>query len=432
MKKFLKQWGVFAAVFFVMLALNSMTGYIADDFGYDLNFATGKRLESLLEIPQSMYAHSTYMNGRVISHGIDQAFMILPKWVFNICNSLVFTLVIYLMYKIGAKKSCEGIFAAVIFMAMWFFCPAFGQVCLWQVGAVNYLWAVLFMLGFIYPYVKLFKGEELKWGIVSRVVFVVFSFFFGMYGEMASFVGMMGAVLLIVLKLAFDREKAGVFYFLPVISATGGFFALLSMPVEMGVKMQSGMTVYSLFKSFLSCTDMLSLFGEPLILVWTVMLSVAICRKSDVKSIILSVVFALLGIVSNYMLTIAAYYPERCLSVMTVTMICACSVIAEDCFFENKTLSVAFVAAFTVLFSFSFIGGVGDVLTTGYEYRMRENYIEEMKDRGESVIYLSPIEAKTKYSPYYKAVDLSEEAYMWPNLAMAMYYEVNGIEKIGN
>ena len=79
-------------IFTLMLVLNIMTPYICDDYAYNLNYLTREPLGSFVEIFESMYAHSYKMNGRLISHGLAQVFMLLPTIVFDIVNAAVFTL----------------------------------------------------------------------------------------------------------------------------------------------------------------------------------------------------------------------------------------------------------------------------------------------------------------------------------------------------
>ena len=89
----------------LMLALNRLTPYICDDFTYDLNFLTGEPLDSIFEIIPSMYAHSFSMNGRLISHGLAQVFMLLSPGVFDVVNTAVFVGTLWLMHWLSGSES---------------------------------------------------------------------------------------------------------------------------------------------------------------------------------------------------------------------------------------------------------------------------------------------------------------------------------------
>ena len=95
----------------------------------------------------------------------------MPKAVFNVCNSAVFLWTIFSAYEIcnvGKKRSV--LIFAVILMCFWNYVPVIGPVCLWQVGAINYLWAVAFCLFFLRPYLsRYFRPEGGRW-FASRQV----------------------------------------------------------------------------------------------------------------------------------------------------------------------------------------------------------------------------------------------------------------------
>ena len=95
---------VCTGIFGLMLTLNILTPYICDDFTYRINFLTKEPLGSFLEIFESMYAHSYKMNGRLISHGLAQVFMLLPPLVFDIVNAAVFAGTLLLAVRLGTGE----------------------------------------------------------------------------------------------------------------------------------------------------------------------------------------------------------------------------------------------------------------------------------------------------------------------------------------
>ena len=121
----LLSWG---GIFALMLALNILTPYICDDYTYRLNFATGEPLRSFGEIFESMYAHSFSMNGRLISHGLAQVFMLLSPGVFDVVNTAVFVGTLWLMHRLCGSKS--PLLLACSFCLLWLLMPVFGQVVL--------------------------------------------------------------------------------------------------------------------------------------------------------------------------------------------------------------------------------------------------------------------------------------------------------------
>ena len=176
-------------MFTLMLALNILTPYICDDYAYNLNFATREPLDSFGEIFASMYAHSYKMNGRLISHGLAQVFMLLPPLAFDIVNAAVFTGTLWLILRLSGGER-NGLLFAGLFCLFWLWMPVFGQVALWQVGALNYFWSLSALVLFIAPALLRFREDrdilKTKW---HHALFCVYGIFFGWYSEMASFVG---------------------------------------------------------------------------------------------------------------------------------------------------------------------------------------------------------------------------------------------------
>ena len=111
---------VSVGIFLWMLALNVLTPYLCDDYTYRLNFATAEPMESVLEILPSMYAHSFKMNGRLISHGLAQLFMLLPPLVFDLVNSAVFLFTLLLALRLCGGK-CRGGLLIGMFCLLWLF-----------------------------------------------------------------------------------------------------------------------------------------------------------------------------------------------------------------------------------------------------------------------------------------------------------------------
>ena len=81
--------------FLMMLVLNLLTPLIADDYAYSFIHGTYKRVHNLLDVIISQADHYMTWGGRSIAHSFAQTFLMLPKWVFSICNSGIYTLIIY-------------------------------------------------------------------------------------------------------------------------------------------------------------------------------------------------------------------------------------------------------------------------------------------------------------------------------------------------
>jgi hypothetical protein len=116
------------------------------------------RVSSFKDLYDSQVLHYFTWSGRFVSHTLAQLFLWTGKGVFNVCNALVFILLVAEIYWCSLKgiktlKTNVGVLCC-IFFALWSFTPGFSDVFLWLDGACNYLWTTVIMLGFILPYMR--------------------------------------------------------------------------------------------------------------------------------------------------------------------------------------------------------------------------------------------------------------------------------------
>ena len=261
------------AIFALMLVLNVLTPLICDDFTYNLNFLTKEPLGGFFEIFESMYAHSYKMNGRLISHGLAQVFMLLPTGVFDVVNAAVFTLTLWLLHRLCGSKSVLLLVSS--FCLLWMSLPVFGQVVLWQVGAINYFWSLTALLLFITPeLLRLREGRKLlkkKWHYAA---FCIYGFFFGWYNEIASFVGIVMVPCLILLGRWLNGDKLSIKRFAPPVFAVFGYLVMLSMPAQAANK-SGGLTMELLAERLSNCFTMLQTHCGFLLLLFALLASPA-------------------------------------------------------------------------------------------------------------------------------------------------------------
>lgn len=106
---------ILAAVFLVMLVFNWLTPLISDDYSYLLKFPTHEPVETFWDIVVSQYYHYMQWGGRTIAIGLNQIFLWLGKWVFNLANAAVFTFTVWLCAKLAAgQKSIPPAFLLVV------------------------------------------------------------------------------------------------------------------------------------------------------------------------------------------------------------------------------------------------------------------------------------------------------------------------------
>ena len=88
---------ILISIFLMMLLLNVLTPLISDDYSYALS-VDDTRLSGIMDVIKFQINHYLSWGGRTVAHTIAQVFLIMPKLVFNIFNSGIYTLLIYLIY----------------------------------------------------------------------------------------------------------------------------------------------------------------------------------------------------------------------------------------------------------------------------------------------------------------------------------------------
>ncbi len=412
-----------------MLILNCLTPLVADDYVYTVSFATKERLTSLSQIFPSMYVHSLRMNGRVISHGIGQIFMLMPGAVYDAANAGVFALLIYILARVagyGGKFSLR--LEAGIFAGVWCFVPNFGQVALWQIGSVNYLWGLTVGMLFLCPYIYRFLngGELIKnpWG---RAAFTLAALPAGMYIEGMSFVAIFLAACLLILSRLMDKRSLRTWLLAPLALAGMGYCALMLMPAESAAKMGS-FELMALIRGFLRCGAMfVKYFTLPSVL-YVALFITDIRRGTERRRLALSAVFVLGALAANFMLAAASYYEARCASPTAVLLVLADAALMADVRPGKDTLRRAAAIVLAVIFAVCLPVGVWGVAESYAQFRDREEEIFKAVERGETDLTLPVVKPRNAYSAFWGLLDLNTETRdTWPNQWMAKLYGVGSI-----
>lgn len=419
-------------IFLFILSLNMLTPYVADDFVYRLSFYGEKLpITHFTDLFPSLYQHSLSMNGRVVSHFFEQFFMLFPKVVFNLCNSLIFVALVYLLYRIinqGSRRQGRSLLLIGVFAALWQYLPVFGQVALWQVGSVNYLWGLFGATVFLTPYFCYYADRPALTRGWQRVLFCLAAVPFGMYIEVASFIGVLLAVLLLLCGRAVRGTSLRTWLWVPAGCAAVGYVLLMLMPAQVAAK-QSVLTLAVLMDHFATATAMLRTYALPLLVLWAVFAVLAYYARLPRERLVLSAVLVFGALAANYMLVVAKYYPDRCAAMTVVLLILAVGLlIAPLTDTAYAPIAVCYGGLLAVLCAFSMLTGVHDIWVCHVAVNAREQTVAECLERGERDLELKLLYPKTAYSAFYGVVDLNTETTeTWPNRQMAEYYGVDTI-----
>ncbi len=425
------RWSTAAVCFFIILVMlycNCRTALVADDFTYLFRFDDHSRVDSILDIIPSMAAHRQLMNGRLAAHGLVQLFLMLPKTVFNIVNSLVFMAVIWLMYSIARHSGKRNtLLLLTLFGALWVLQLDFGQVFLWLDGSLNYLWSGALSLVFLLPYIRKFRqGRELTpWQTLG---FTLFSFIVGGYSENSAVAVVFMALLLLVLSRVMDGGRLRLWCFLSLAAALLGFMLMLTAPAELANK-SSDFSFAVLWANFLETLRVWLLYW-PALLAFALLYAAAVLEKLPVKLRALSLVFFGGSLAGHFVLTFALYCAFRSTYISLILLLSACGILFAP-LFERRRARLCLCALSAVCLVFTLYWGyrgVSDIRRTYYESSFNEEIIMQCVANGERVANIYRFYPYTQYSAMsgLNYIDV-ENPDSWPNCYMAKYY---GVDKV--
>lgn len=422
-------------IFFLMLYCNYHTALIVDDFTYQYSFATGERISSLAEIFPSMASHSRTMNGRLVSHFLVQAMLLIPKWAFNFINSILFCILVLQICRIACpKSSLESLgLVPVVFSCLFIFTLSFGQVYLWLDGSVNYSWSVLFLQLYLSPYIKLFYNAEPKCllcrdnlaGVFCRIMFVLFSLLVGAYGENSAIAAIMISFLLMGYRLVIEKGKISAWYFVSFAAACAGFLFMATRPAETSGKL-GGFDFQSLFTGFKAATKVYLNFWI-LLIAYCFLFYIIFKKDKWSKALILSLVFFVASVATNYVMMFARWYAGRSALCSLIMLITANAILFPKYASGKKKAVTAVSAAITVLLIPFLIIGIKDI-TESYDAVIASySEIEDAAKAGLSSAEVKIGQSKTKYSAITGLGYITTDSSDWRNLNLAEEYGIASV-----
>jgi hypothetical protein len=155
----------------------------------------------------------------------------MPKAVFNVCNSLCFVYLVWMLYchATGGRKKDKPLLYALLALLVFLFAPLFGQTCLWETGSCNYLWTTSIVLTFLLPYrLQLEENPPAKkknfW-----IWFLLLGIIAGWTNENTGG-ALILMVLLILLQLRRNHQKISIWMFSGLMGSILGYAMLILAP----------------------------------------------------------------------------------------------------------------------------------------------------------------------------------------------------------
>lgn len=411
-------------IFFLFLILNILTPIIADDFGYALNLDKN-HLRGIKDIINFQIVHYSTWGGRSVAHTIAQFFLMLPKWIFNIGNSLCFTYLVYLIYRISKNsKKGNSLMILFIFLILYFIVPVFGQNTLWLTGAANYLWTTTIILFLINIFINNSKIE-------NNFYFSCFIFLLGIIAgwtnENTAF-GLIVILSLLTLKDKIKDKKVFSWKIAGIIGSIIGFTIMILAPgnyIRSDGYVENISFVEKLIGRFINCTTGIFKYLLPLICILIILLIIYKYKKKNIN--INAIIFLIGSFFTVYPMVLSPTFPERSWFGIIIFLLIGILILFNDLDFSKKSIKYFKIITPIVLllFSIDYCILIKDVNSLNKTWKERVTYIT--KHKKDSEILLSVYETKNRKNPLYGQLDISKNPHDWPNSTIEKYFKVKSI-----
>lgn len=370
MKKVLNnKWFYLTIIFLFMLVFNFLTPYINDDYQLMFNYTSTKRISSLFDVFSEL--HHMYFNwgGRVFAHFFAYFFLMFPKWIFNIANSLVYVGNVYLIYLIARGKNKNNYkYLLLIHMIIFLLFPVFGQVFLWLDGSCNYSFTLLVQLFFIYKILNM-KDKP------NYFIYILISLLAGICNENSS----LSLIVFLILYTIYDRSNLKLKIVSLVSLIIGYLFMFLAPGNYVRMEVVGGNT--SFFNNIISKLLYLISSFWPIILAITLLVIVFYIKNKDKKLILIFYLSSLIAFFSM----IAS--PQLSIRSFTISVIYMFIIVTTIIFSIKKTNNMRFAfIVFGLVFICLFIPTFKEYCNYSKFMSDRDSFIKKSKEEGKKSI----------------------------------------------
>ncbi len=437
-----------ALMFGLILVFNGMTGYAADDYLYFFKYTghvvkgTPERLTGIRDIFTGMVTHYKVCNGRIPAHFLLQLFTLFDKSVFNVVNSLFFTLLGLLIYfHANYKRPINIPLLVFIYAFEWLGMTRPASAYIWYSAAFNYLWTTVWILTFLMFY-RIHGAESEKPKASKELLLSVLMLIAGVFaGWTNENMGgaTMGAVILFLIYFRIKKMPVRTHHFTGLLGVIFGFGILLLAPgnrVRIDNTHRERNIVKHLqwsIKQVTANTWRAMLLMLAVLIV--VLLIVCIKRKKLHKlDWLLPCIYLLTGAAAAGVLILSPEAPPRSFFGANIMFACAAFVLAAQ-LFSGKTDGVKrFAAVLSVLVALGFgvlyVGEYYALKSDSIAYAEVEQAIYEQKAEGVKDIKLPRSKTRKSYwslNSYMINITNDNANNKWFNAWAAEYYGVDSV-----
>jgi hypothetical protein len=423
-------------VILLFLILNIYTPLVADDYSYSIG------INSVLDILKSQYYSYFNWGGRNPAHFIAQFWLLSGKPFFNIANTLIYCVFIFLIqfHITGNIKKLSPWLFLTINIFFWFSVPAWGQNFLWLIGSCNYLWTTVLVLLFLVPFRKKHNDSKFSLNLLQSILLFITGILAGWGNENS------GAAILFLLIAYFivkiiRKDQFALFEILGSIGFLLGFSLLIAAPgnyVRAEVIRESGWGymndpfLVKYIKRFIDITRMFIRNHGFLLMFISIILGFDHVYHQKRKLPVYSYFYALAALTSGYSMLLSPTFPDRAFLIVLVFSVITLGNVLVSMKLKlpiiiKRNMAVLIIMVLIPLANSFFDASIA-VVGTYLKWYDRLEYILAEKEKGNLEIKVRPIITTNKHVALYGLLDLLEDNNDWPNTTIASYFGINSIK----
>ena len=433
-------WSIVACIFISTVYLTSKTQYYADDYNYKFIWGTNKEVKSVIDIFISQYNHYFQWGGRTVAHILVQLFLFVNKWWFNIINSLVFTALNIIIYRLALGKKIkynyDSLNISIIYLILWNCIPNFGECILWLTGSINYLWTATIILVFLVPYINLYnKYNILEDSKINIIIMFVAGIIVGWTNENSSIAVIIAIVGVVFYYKKIRRVKLNRWVYSGICGMIIGFFIMVIAPGNFKRASNFKISIIEKVINYITSFESnIQLYGELFFVILVIVIGYLFlniykedCIHSCKSNYEFIGILFITAVISIGAMIASPSFPSRSMFFSSILIIVAIS----SLLFKNKDklnfimFRVVILIPLLMLFTLSFgktiikLNRLEDIIVNRIEY------IESSKANGEFDIVTTPINMVNDQHVFF--VDLSIDKSDWKNRSMSKYFNINSI-----
>lgn len=424
--------------FLCIYIYNVFTPLMMDDLSYAKAASEAHSFGDLVRQEHEQYINWT---GRSVGHFILRCFLKGDKWIFNICNSIVFVaLTLFMYYNVQNKKKWDIFVYVLINLLVWLFGVLFSQTVLWETGACNYLWGSTIILG----YISLFR-HCMKKNISARLqaVYSILLFILGIPAGWCNENTSGGCILILCIWTVFylkENKKINAYMLFGIVGNLIGFLLMIMAPGnavrgKYALEAEEHTGLLAIMSRWLKCS--LAIQKNFFILIAICILTFVLIRLQKVswqksKNMI---IFFVCFIAICYALVLTPEPMERAYFGAGIFLIVSCvqgivDVLDDNIYIISVKLSAILICS--LYFAFMYLECGADLVRIYRDSYERFAYIEEQKALGidDITVPLLHPEFENKYSAAYISDLSADSSGYWINTTFAEYYGINSISAV--